>query len=328
MPTIAFLLHERSLLSGFDIPRELFQSADAKQRVRERRRSDLEVRIATADDRAIRTTAGVLIEPHQPLAELQGVDLLYLPPLWRRPMPSHGLAEILALLRRLDEAGSLLCAISTSSYLLAEAGLLDGKPATTHWESFDDFERRYPAAQLKRHHVITQAGNITCVSSFNAVADLTTHFIERWYGTEIARQIASQFSPETRRPIGQQVFFEGEINSHPDELMAEAQQWLIDRIQVPDVRLDDLARELGLSRRTLQRRFVSATGTTPLRYLQKLRVQQATSLLRHSNLGVREIAEQVGYTDPNYFSILFKDRVGHPPTTFRAAVRSKLFSVG
>ena len=234
---------------------------------------------------------------------------------------------MLDALRRLAGDGCELCAISTASYLLAEAGLLNGKPATTHWESFDDFERRYPDVQLKRHHVITQAGQFTCVSSFNAVADLTTHFIERWYGVDIARRIASQFSPETRRPVGQQVFFEGEINAHPDELMAEAQQWLIDRVGTAGVRIDDLATDLGLSRRTLQRRFREATGTTPLRYLHKQRMQQATSLLRHSNLNIAEIAEQVGFGDPNRFSQVFRDRMGHPPSTYRQAVRSKLFWV-
>lgn len=85
--------------------------------------------------------------------------------------------------------------MGTGSYLLAEAGLLDGKPATTHWNYFEQFSQRYPAVDLKSRHLITQSDNIYCVGSVNSIADLMVHMVEEWFGSRIARAVENQFSP-------------------------------------------------------------------------------------------------------------------------------------
>lgn len=321
---VAFILHRRALLTGVAIPAEMFRAADELWRVRERSRPRLRLTLATADDRPASWLTGVTVAPGCRLPELAGVGLLYLPPFWRRPETDQ--PEAIAALRRLAAAGTLVCAMSTGAYLLAEAGLLDGRAATTHWSFLDDFARRYPRVELKRQHLITRSGNLYCAGSLNATADLTAHLIERFYGSTIARQVAAQFSPEVRRPAAAQSYLDGEPSAQPDELMAEAQQWLRQHAG-ERVALEALASHLGISRRSLNRRFRQATGRTPGRFLQELRVGEAAALLRNTNLTIGEVSQRVGHEDAAHFATLFRRHTGQTPSAYRAAVRAKLFSV-
>ncbi len=323
MPHIAFLLHPRALLTGFTMPAEMFRAADELHRVRERAGPRLRLTLATADDSEIEWLSTLAIRPRRRLDQLERVDLLYLPPFWRRP--AVDLPEALLALERLAATGTLFCAVSTGAYLLAAAGLLDGRVATTHWSFLDDFANRFPAVELKRQHLITRSGNLYCTGSLNATADLTAHFIERFYDADIARRVEAQFSPEIRRPAAQQGYFDGEIGAQPDELMAEAQRWLRDRADGP-VDLDELTAYLGISRRSLNRRFREASGRPPIRFLQELRIEEASSLLRRSNLSIAEIASRVGYDDAAHFATLYRRLTGQTPSRYRAAVRAKLFA--
>ncbi|MFQ5350749.1 MAG: GlxA family transcriptional regulator [Thermoanaerobaculia bacterium] len=323
MPDIGFLLHPRSLLSGLTMPAEIFRAADELYRVHRRVRPRLRLRVATTDDRQVEGPSGLSVSPDCPLDRLAGVDLLYLPPFWRRPAVEE--PEVLAAFRRLAAQGSLFCAVSTGAYLLAAAGLLDGGVATTHWSFLDDFAERFPQVELKRQHLITRSGNLYCTGSLNATADLTTHFVERFYDADTARGVEAQFSPEIRRPAALQGYFDGEIGAQPDELMAEAQQWLRQEAAAP-VDLDQLADHLGISRRSLNRRFRRATGRTPVRYLQEARIAEASSLLRNSNLPIFEIATRVGYDDAAHFATLYRRLTDQTPSGYRAAVRAKLFT--
>lgn len=307
------------------MPAEMFLAADEIARVRERGPARLGLTVATTGDRRIDRPSALSIAPRCRLENLEQVDLLYLPPFWRRPSIDD--AAVLAALARLAAEGSLVCAVSTGAYLLAAAGLLDGRVATTHWSFLDDFARRFPAVELKRQHLITRAGNLYCAGSLNATADLTGYFIERFYGPDVARRVEAQFSPEIRQPAAQQGYFDGELGAQPDELMAEAQQRLRDRADGA-VDLDELAASLGMSRRSLNRRFREATGRAPVRFLQEARVEQASALLRNSNLKIAEIAARVGYDDAAHFATLYRRLTGRTPSAYRAAVRAKLFTAG
>lgn len=327
MPTVAFVLYPRALLSSITLPAEMLNAADQFHRLRHRVRTRLSIKVATLDGQPVQHAWVLPIQPTGRLDQLHAIDLLYLPALWRNPLPVlHQHAALLPLLRGMASTQTLICAVGTSSCFIAEAGLLDGKPATTHWVFMEAFERRYPQVQLKRRHLITRAGNLYCAGSVNSVADLTGHFIERFYGPRIARQVESHFSPEIRRSYRQHGYFEGEANLHPDELMVDAQQWLQEHF-AEAVQFADVAQRLQVSQRTLNRRFKLATGMSPGRYLQHLRLEHARDLLRDSNLSVREIAAEVGYLDLGYFTTLFRGLMTQSPTQYRKSVRGKLFSL-
>jgi transcriptional regulator GlxA family with amidase domain len=328
MLTVAFVLYPRVLLGSITLPLEMLTAADHFYRVHHKSESHLRVHVATLDGAALGSTGIFSIKPTCALDQLVDIDLLYLPTLWRNPLPVlHGQRRLIPLLQDIASRQALICAVGTGSCFLAEAGLLNGKPATTHWYFLDAFSRRYPDVDLKRRHLITRAGNLYCAGSVNSVADLTCYFVERFYGPQIARQVESHFSPEIRRSYRQQGYFEGEANlQHHDELMVDAQQWLHEHFAEP-FRFAEVAQQLGMSQRTLNRRFKLATGMVPGRYLQQLRLEQARELLRDSNLSIAEIAVSVGYQDLGHFSTLFREHMSQSPTAYRQAVRGKLFAV-
>lgn len=262
------------------------------------------------------------------LHEIANTDLIILPALWRNPLVAlhRYAAVIIAELQRLRGDQTLICAVGTSSFFLAETGWLDQRPATTHWSYFDLFHKRYPQVQLKREFLVTQSGQLFCAGSINAVADLMIHFIEQLFDHRIAMGVASQFSPEIRRPIQLYGHIQGEYETHSDEAIIEAQQWLRDHCN-SHINMQTLCKTVGLQYRTFNRRFKQATGITPLAYLQQLRIQQARELLQTSNLSVGEIASQIGYDDTSYFCELFRRSLNQSPQSFRRSVRSKLFRV-
>jgi transcriptional regulator GlxA family with amidase domain len=165
------------------------------------------------------------------------------------------------------------------------------------------------------------------VGSVNSIADLMVHIVEEWFGSRIARAVENQFSPEIRRSFRAAAYQNEANSSHHDETVIEAQQWLQDHLG-EQVSLADLAVRLKLAPRTLNRRFRQATGVSPQTYLQRLRISHARELLKRSNLGIAEIAWQLGLQDASYFSQLFRRHCGVSPLHYREAVRGKLFEPG
>ena len=326
MPRVAFIALPHTLASSITLPTEMLVAA-ASQSGRDRG-GQLALEVASADGGPIAAVGGLPLAASLDYHRLPAAmpELVILPALWRNPLPVlRQQAGLLPVLRELAGSGARICAVGTSSFFLAEAGLLDHRPATTHWFYLDLFARRYPQVDLKPHHLITRAGSLYCAGSVNSVADLTVHFVEQFYGAATARRVEAQFSPEIRRPFETHSFTQGRENIHQDELVADAQAWLRSHLQRDDS-LAQLAARLDISTRSLNRRFRQATGMTPMQYLQAQRLQTARELLRTSNLSISEVAAQVGYQDVSYFCQRFKQAVKQTPAAYRKAVRAKLFT--
>jgi len=262
------------------------------------------------------------------LADIASTDLLILPALWRNPLISlqQNTQRLTKELQRLRKPATRICAVGTSSFFLAETGWLNHQPATTHWSYFDVFAKRYPQVQLKREFLITETNNLFCAGSINAVADLMIYFIEQLFDQRIAMGVASQFSPEIRRPITLYGHMQGEHELHADEAIIEAQQWLRDHHH-ETINMQSLCEKIGIHYRSFNRRFKQSTGMTPVAYLQQLRLSQARELLQSTNLSIGEIASQVGYEDTSFFCELFRRTLNQTPQAFRNSVRGKLFRV-
>ena len=325
MYTAAALLYPHALATSVTLPFEILQAASQMASVKSRSGPQVRMLLAAPEPGLMRLASGLTLQPDTTFSELPALDLLLLPAIWRNPLPTiAAMRDWEEMLRRFAGAGTRICSVGTGSCLLAEAGLLHGQPATTHWNYFDQFARRYPDVLLKTRHLITQSGNIYCVGSVNSIADLMVHIAEEWFGSRIARAIEHQFSPEIRRSF-RAAAYQGEADSsHHDETIVEAQQWLQEHLGA-SVSMTELASRLHLPTRTLNRRFRQATGVSPQFYLQRLRINHAKELLRHSNLGIAEIAWQLGLQDASYFSQLFRRHCGVSPLRYREAVRGKLF---
>ena len=208
---------------------------------------------------------------------------------------------------------------------MAEAGLLDGKSATTHWHYLDQFQAAYPRVLLKRDYFITQSGSIYCAASVNALADVTVYLIERFYGREIAAHVERNFSHEIRRPYDKYRYFDGDDLQHSDESIVEVQLWMKRHI-ADSIPMGTVATRFGLSQRSLNRRFQNAIGMSPLDYLQQIRVEAATELLHSTNLTVAEVSYRVGYQDQGHFNRIFQRQKAVTPSEYRKTIRAKIFS--
>jgi len=328
LPHVTLLALPNALASSLSLPMEMLTAADSLSRATNQHRSPLRRDLVGAgEEDTVTTSSGLTFKLNGHWRDIGHTDLLIVPALWRNPLTNlRRHPELLPWLRQLAAAQTVLCAVGTGSFFLAEAGLLDQLPATTHWFYFDQFERRYPQVQLKRRHLITEAGTIFCAGSVNSVADLTIHFIERFYGRQIARKVEAQFSPEIRRPFESHVYSAGSADVHSDELVVQAQDELRAH-HMEDLHIADLARQLGISPRSLNRRFKQATGMSPGAYLQQQRLNTARDLLRTSNLSIAEVALQAGYTDSGYFCRLFREAMKQTPREYRRSVRGKLFTL-
>ena len=324
MTIATFVVVPRVLATSVTLPIEMLRTADAAW-ARDGR-GQLTVRIAGVDDAPVPTQSGFQLQADCSLAEAADSDVVFLPGLWRNPRPVlRQCAVLYPWLRKQFDRGALISAVGTGCCFLAEAGLLDGKAATTHWYYFDQFEHDYPRVELKRQYFITQAGSLFCAASLNALADVTVHLIERFFDRETARHVERNFSHEIRHPYETRRYLDGHNLQHPDELIIEIQLWLQTHLEQA-VDFSQLARNFGISTRSLNRRFRAATGVSPLQYLQRLRVDAAKELLQSTNLATGEIAFHVGYHDYGHFTRVFKKFFATTPNEYRSTVRSKLFS--
>lgn len=326
MRTVTFLLIDQMLATGTVLPLEMLRGAESRARV-EGGQTPLRLVTASLDGAPVSTRSGFSFTPDAALTDVPDSDIVYIPALWRNPRPAlKRSGALLSWLRRQAESGAAISAVGTGVCFLAEAGLLDGKPATTHWHYFERFAADYPKVKLKRQYFITQADKLFCAASVNALADVTVHLIRQLYGPAVASHVERNFSHEIRRPFEEIAYSEGAVHLHPDEEIVQAQTWLKEHCS-SEVRLSDVASHFDMSVRSFNRRFKLATGQTPLQYLQNVRVDMARELLQSSNLSVNEIAEKVGYQDMGHFTALFKKFLSTTPSEYRTTVRAKLFRV-
>jgi transcriptional regulator GlxA family with amidase domain len=256
-------------------------------------------------------------------------DMIYLPALWRNPRPLiQRNKTLIDWLRRQYEHGAIINSTGTGVCFVAESGILDDKPATTHWYYFEQFAKDYPKVHLKRQHFITVAGRIYCAASINALTDMTLHHVHRYFGREVSDHLARHFSHEVRQPFDQLSFTEEDNTNHPDEAILQAQLWIQNHLQQNAISIEKLASLFGMSTRNFSRRFKVATDMTPKQYLQARRIEVAQDLLQSTSLSIKEIAYRVGYLDVSYFTRLFRKLSGVTPKDHRKSVRAKLYSSG
>ncbi|MBY6212153.1 helix-turn-helix domain-containing protein [Microbulbifer agarilyticus] len=326
MPTVTFVLIDQMLSTGTILPLEMLRGAESRARA-EKESVSLKLVTTSVDGAPVKSRSGFNLAPDMALDQVPDSDIIYLPALWRNPRPAlKRNTALLAWLRDQAAKGAVISAVGTGVCFLAEAGLLDDKPATTHWHYFERFASDYPRVKLKRQYFITQADRLFCAASVNALADVTVHLIRQLFGPSIASHVERNFSHEIRRPFEEIAYSEGAVHLHPDEEIVQAQTWLKQHCS-DDVKLSEVAKHFDMSVRSFNRRFKLATGQTPLQYLQNVRIDMARELLQSSNLSVNEIAEKVGYQDMGHFTALFKKFLSTTPSEYRTTVRAKLFRV-
>ena len=323
---IALLLYDHMLATSVSLPVEMLRAGEAVALQENRYAPRLSIQMVAESIKPVSTRALIKLMPDTDIAHAQHPDFAFIPSLWRNPRPTIAKQpKMLQWLSDIWTQGSTLIGGGTGVCLMAETGILDNHPATTHWHYVEQFKRDYPKVDLKPDFFITQSERTYCAASLNALADIVVHIIFQIYGKNAAQQVERNFSHEIRKPYEEQRYLEGAVDRHPDELISQIQFWLKTNVN-SSLTLNDIAQQFGISQRSFTRRFKLATGINATQYWQKLKIQTAKDLLAASNLSIQEVAFQVGYQDQANFTRLFKKMLNLTPKAYRAMVRKKLFS--
>lgn len=323
---VAILLYPQMLATSLTLPLEMLQAGYAFAKRHTITAPQLTVDLLSQDGKSVCAQSGLQFTASAQCNTAPCYDLIILPSLWRNPRPvlkKHAL--LIEWLASLKHSNTAIIGVGTGNCFLAEAQLLQGRPATTHWHYAAQFARNYPEVNLKPDYFITQADGLYTVASLNALADVIVHIIEAVYGQHSAHHVQRNFSHEIRKPYEQQRYLEGMNERHPDELIAQIQFWLKSNLAPEHSNISHVAAQFDISPRSLNRRFKAATGQTPITYWQRVRTQAAQELLSSTNLSIGEIALEVGYQDQGQFSRAFKRQLGQTPRDYRQLVRKKLF---
>lgn len=322
---VTIVIAPSALGSTITIPLEMLQAANDIARAQDRHGKQIKIELAGTQRGKLTLTGGLTVYCEKSLQDIKQTDLVFVPGMWGNPLTAiRKHRKLVAWLNLMHQQHATLCAIATGVFFIAEGGLLDNLAATTHWRYFDLFARRYPHVKLQRKRFITQDQQIFCTGSVNAARDIMLHFVEILFGESISSQVSRHFTHELKRSYESLLLNRDQSSTHHDETIIKVQEWLQDHY-TQTIQIADLADRFQLSTRSLNRRFKQAANTTPLQYLQDLRITQAKELLKQSNLVISEIADRVGYQDASYFTGLFKKINSVTPNEYRRLVRNKLF---
>jgi len=248
--------------------------------------------------------------------QLADVDLLVIPSLWTNG--EQGVSESPALIAALATlpARVKVAALCTGVYLLAASGRLDHRPATTHWMLADGFAARFPAVLTQAEANLTVSDGLICSGGSLAAVDACLHAIQELAGADCAQALARMLVTDLSR--GPQSLYTPPAGwrHHGDHDIRQLQRH-IEQAHAEVLTLAALAAHVHMSVRTLQRRFLAATGATPIQYQQQVRIERSKALLASGGLPVPDVAEQVGYQDRVAFGRLFKKLAGMTPAAYR-----------
>jgi len=327
MTTVTLLALPGAFGSALTIPLEMISAARDIARSRRHPSANLRITIASNGLSSVDLMGGMRLQCEAKLPTLSPTsksDIVFVPGFWGNPRAmlakNEGVVSWLA-----EQQPPIICAITTGSYFVAEAGLLDDCDATTHWRFFDDFEARYPSLNLQRNRFITRSSNRYCTGSVDAVRDVVLHLVAHLFDRDIATEIARHFTHEIGPSLQSALLAASPQDSHHDETIALVQTWIHENYD-QQITNDVIANLAGMSIRNLARRFKKATRTTPSAYLRNTRLEEARALLRDSDASIIEIGDLVGYRDTSHFIDAFKKHTKSTPGEYRRLVRAKVFA--
>jgi transcriptional regulator GlxA family with amidase domain len=264
------------------------------------------------------TTTGFSVHVDRGLDALAEADTVIVPgfdpPVWELP------GTVLAALRSAHARGARVGSICTGAFALAEAGLLDGRRATTHWAYAARLARMYPAVEVEPEVLYVDEGDVVTSAGVAAGIDLCLHLVRRDAGAEAANAIARQIVVAPHRDGGQAQFVEAPLPAADERGLAPTRLWALDRLREP-LTVAAMARHAGCSERTFARRFRSETGTTPLQWLLRERVLHARRLLEATDLRVEDVACEAGFGTAASLRTHFRRSTATSPVAYRRTFR-------
>ena len=229
--------------------------------------------------------------------------------------------KVQAFVRAAMKTARRVCSVCSGAYILAQAGVLDGKRATTHWGRTPDFQKRYPAVKLEPDCIYTHDGKVWTSAGITAGIDLALALIADDLGEEVSRRTAQELVVYHRRPGGQSQFSALLDIERVEGRFTPLLAWMRERLD-EELSVEVLAGQAAMSPRNFSRAFLAETGITPAKAVERLRLESARERVEHSAEPIDVVARRVGFGDPERMRRAFVRAFGQPPQALRRMARA------
>jgi AraC family transcriptional activator FtrA len=274
--------------------------------------------VVAAEGRRARATGGIVVEADAGLDRLDEASTIIVPG-WR-DRTERPPERILKAISLASKRGARCLSICSGVFVLAAAGLLAGRRATTHWRHIPDLKRLYPDIQVEEDVLYVDEGNVVTSAGSAAGIDACLHLVRKDFGSKVANTVARRLVMPPHRDGGQAQYVATPVQERPGRTIAEAMEWARLRLAEP-IDIADLATIAAMSERTFQRHFREAAGMTPKFWPQRERMFRAQELLETSASPLGEIAELCGYMSLETFRVAFRRALGTSPAAYRKRFR-------
>ncbi len=267
------------------------------------------------------------VKPHIHISSIRKTDLIIIPSLnhnYRKAVKGNN--EMIEWIAKQYKNGAEIASICTGAFMLASSGLLDGKSCSTHWAAADNFRTMFPEVNLQTDQLITDENGIYTNGGAYSFLNLMIYLVEKYYDRQTAIFCSKVFQIEMDRN-SQSAFtiFTGQ-KLHGDEMVKKAQTFIESKLD-EKISVEHLSSKFSVSRRNFDRRFIKATGNTPLEYSQRVKIELAKKALETSRKTINEVMYEVGYSDVKAFREVFRKMTGMSPLDYKAKYNKEGVSV-
>jgi len=275
--------------------------------------------IATAEPGPVRTSLGYDMVITQDLSVAADADLIAVPAHHIRGFGDEATDErVLQVVRDAQARGAWVLSVCSGAFVLAEAGILDGRKATTHWMHVDRLRRRHPEIEVDADVLFVQDGKVVTSAGTAAGIDAALHIVRTELGAAATNVIARRMVVPPQRDGGQSQYIESPIPECRTDSLATVTEWMLEHLD-EDLTVDQLARRALMSPRTFARKFRAESGTTPAAWLNRQRILRAQQLLEQSDEGLEQIAQLTGFGTAAVMRHHFLKVLQTTPTNYRRA---------
>jgi transcriptional regulator GlxA family with amidase domain len=308
---VAILALDRVVAFDLSIPAQIFGHQDERHRYR--------LSLCGEQPGPVRTSTGFAIVADHGLSTLRRADTIVVPGIEEDGIPPR--PETLQALRAADRRGVRMISICTGAFVLAAAGILDGRRAATHWRHAADLQRRFPAVEVDPRVLYVDDDRVLTSAGVASGIDLCLHVIARDHGAAAANTIARRMVVAPHRGGGQAQFVERALPERSDDGLGATRAWMLERLEQP-LTVAAMARHAVRSERSFMRHFRAETGSTPLRWLHEQRILHARRLLEETDMPVEDIAASSGFGTATNLREHFRRATHTTPTAYRRAFRA------
>ena len=259
-----------------------------------------------------------MARPHVHISSINKTNLVIIPSVssqnYQRAVQENTL--LIEWVKKQHANGAEIASLCTGAFMLASSGLLDGKGCSTHWAAVDTFRSMFPKVNMQADKLITDENGIYTNGGAYSFLNLVIYLVEKYYGRQTAIYCAKIFQIEIDRQSQSPFIIFTRQKLHKDEMVLQAQDYIESKLH-EKLSVDDLSSRFAIGRRNFDRRFIKATGDTPARYVQRVKMEVAKRAFEITQKNINEVMREVGYSDLKGFRMAFKKITGLSPMQYR-----------